>query len=132
MSLVLADTSVWVRIRQPSVGPLLAAAAKRNVLAMVGPIALEILRSARDTVQLEREAQDLHHLNQIPVQPPVVARALQVQAALARRGYHRGPSSVDLLAAAAAESVGAELWHCDRHFELIRQVTGQPMRKVGR
>jgi len=25
----------------------------------------------------------------------------------------------------------AELWHCDRHFELIAEVTGQPMRRVG-
>ena len=38
---------------------------------------------------------------------------------------------MDLLAAAAAESVDAELWHCDRHFELIEEVTGQPMRRVG-
>ena len=33
--------------------------------------------------------------------------------------------------AAAAESVDAELWHCDRHFELIAEVTGQRMRRVG-
>ncbi len=61
----------------------------------------------------------------------VERRAREVSLALSRRGYHRGPSPVDLLAAAAAESVGAELWHCDRHFELIAEVTGQPMRRVG-
>ena len=36
------------------------------------------------------------------------------------------------LAAAAAESVGAALWHCDRHFELIAQVTGQLQERVGK
>ncbi len=32
---------------------------------------------------------------------------------------------------AAAEAVDAELWHCDRHFELIAEVTGQPVRRLG-
>lgn len=123
---------MWVRIREPAVGRLVAFAAKKNALAMVAPISLEILRSARDSVQLQREAEDFRHLNQIPLSEGVARRALSVQAALAHRGYHRGPSPVDLLAAAAAESVGAELWHCDRHFELIGEMTGQPMRKVGR
>jgi predicted nucleic acid-binding protein len=50
---------------------------------------------------------------------------------LSRRGYQGGPSPVDLLTAAAAEAVGVEFWHCDRHFELIAEVTGQPMRRLG-
>ena len=58
-------------------------------------------------------------------------RAREIQAALSWRGYHRGPSAANLLTAAAAESVEAELWHCDRHFDLIAEVTGQPVRKVG-
>jgi predicted nucleic acid-binding protein len=36
-----------------------------------------------------------------------------------------------LLAAAAAAEVGIELWHCDRHFELIAELTDQPMRRLG-
>jgi predicted nucleic acid-binding protein len=71
-------------------------------------------------------------LHAIDLTPAMGWRARVVQAALALRGYHRGPSPIDLLAAAAAEAVGAELWHCDRHFELIGQVTGQPMRRLGR
>jgi predicted nucleic acid-binding protein len=66
------------------------------------------------------------------VDPELGRRAREVQAALARRGDHRGPSPVDLITAAAAESVDAELWHCDRHFELIAQVTGQRIRGLGR
>ena len=38
---------------------------------------------------------------------------------------------MDLLTAAAAEAVDAELWHCDRLFELIAEVTGQSVRRIG-
>ncbi len=44
---------------------------------------------------------------------------------------HQGPSPVDLLTVAVAEAVDAELWHRDRYFELIAEVTGQPVRRLG-
>lgn len=132
MTLVLADTSVWQRRAQHDVADRLAAALEQNAVAMVDPIELELLRSAfgaRDHDSLRRDYRDLHR---IPLTETIGARALEVQGALASRGYHRGPSVTDLLAAAAAEDADAELWHCDRHFELIADVTGQPMRKLGR
>ena len=131
MSLVLADTSVWVRERQAPVAALMAVALRGNRLAMVLPVALELLRSAPTARHLRQEARRLDSLHQIEVSASVSRRARAVQAALAERGYHRGVSPTDLVAAAAAESVDAELWHCDRHFELIAEVTGQPMRRVG-
>ena len=33
------------------------------------------------------------------------------------------------MVAAAAESVGAEVWHCDRDYELIAEVTKQAHRR---
>ena len=131
MRLVVADTSVWARERQPRVAALIATAARANVLAMIVPVTLELLRSARTAARLRNEARRYDRLRQIEVTCVVEARARAVQETLAQRGYHRGPSPVDLLLAAAAESVDAELWHCDRHFELIAEVTGQPMRRVG-
>lgn len=131
MSLVLADTSVWARERQPAVGTLLADAIRADALATVLPLTLELLRSAQSSTQLEIEAKRYHTLHQLEITPLVSRRAREVQRQLAVLGYHRGPSAVDLMAAAAAESVHAELWHCDRHFELIADVTGQPMRRVG-
>ena len=102
---------------------------------MVDPIELELelelLRSAwggADHDQIRAECSGLHR---IPLDAEIGARAVEVQSGLARRGYHRGPSVTDLLAAAAAEAVGAELWHCDRHFELSAEVTGQPLRRLG-
>jgi predicted nucleic acid-binding protein len=131
VSLVLADTSSWARIHQPSVARLLAATATARMLTIVTPVILELLRSARSFPELVRHAQDLDTLHLVELTSEMSQRAREVQAVLARRGHHRGPTPVDLLAAAAAEAVGAELWHCDRHFELIAAITGQAVRKVG-
>ena len=128
---IVADTSVWAREHQRPVAALLAAAIHANVLATVTPLTLELLRSARSAAELAVDATRFDALQQIQISPSVARRAREVQAHLSWRGYHRGPSAVDLLAAAAAESVDAELWHCDRHFELIAEVTGQRMRRVG-
>jgi predicted nucleic acid-binding protein len=129
--LVLADTSVWVRERQAPVAALMAVALRGNRLAIVLPVVLELLRSAPTARHLRQEAERLDSLHQIDLSDGVASRAREVQGILAERGYHRGVSPTDLVAAAAAESVDAELWHCDRHFELIAEVTGQRMRRVG-
>jgi predicted nucleic acid-binding protein len=132
LSLVLIDTSVWARQNQPLVKQALAEAIEANAVAMVVPVMLELLRSARSQAELLSLAEDYEALHLIPLDPGLGRRARAVQAVLAKRGYHRGPSPVDLITAAAAESIGAELWHCDKHFELIAQFTGQPVRRLGR
>lgn len=132
MSLVVIDTSVWARHHQPQVRQAVAEAIDAHAVAMAAPVLLELLRSARDHAELLELAEEYEALHVIPLDPDLGKRARAVQAALARRGYHRGPSPVDLLTAAAAESVGAELWHCDKQFERIAQVTGQPIRRLGR
>jgi len=128
---VVVDTSAWMRRRQPQVGEALAGAIEEDKVALTTPILLELLRSAVGSRDAKALAVEYGFLARIPITRPVEARALEVQERLTERGHHRGPSPVDLLAAAAAESVGAELWHCDRHFELIAEVTGQPVRRVG-
>jgi predicted nucleic acid-binding protein len=130
--LVLPDTSVWMRRDQPVVGPVLAEAIEADEVVVVLPIVLELLRAARDVRHLRLRARRYGALREVQMTAAVGRRARAVQEALAERGYHRGPSPTDLAAAAAAESAGAELWHCDRHFELIGEVTGQPMRRLGR
>lgn len=131
MTLVLADTTVWMRRNQAEVASSLADVVEEGRAAMTTPLALELLRSSRDVRAARATADELNALRRIPITEWVERRARNVLLALAWRGYHRGPSPVDLLAAAAAESVDAELWHCDRHFELIAEITGQPMRRVG-
>jgi predicted nucleic acid-binding protein len=131
VTLVVADTSTWLRREQTVVADELIAAIERNELAMVLPVRLELLRSARDAQRLRAEASWYDALPQIDLTPQIGRRAGFVQQSLAERGYHRGPSPNDLLTAAAAEAAGAELWPCDRHFELIADVTGQQQRRVG-
>jgi predicted nucleic acid-binding protein len=58
--------------------------------------------------------------------PRAESRAVEVQGMLARRGQHRAPSIPDLLLAATAELAGLTVLHCDKDFDLIAQVTGQP------
>ncbi len=131
MTFALADTSVWARSFQPEVAELLSDAVEEDRVLMIAPVVLELLRGTRDLRALERDARRYDTLPVINMTPAFEERARYVQRRLAWRGYHRGPSSVDLLAAAAAEAADAELWHCDRHFELIAEVTGQPVRRVG-
>jgi predicted nucleic acid-binding protein len=129
--LVLPDTSVWSRRHQADVAEELANAIEAERVATVLPIVLELLRSARDVREAREQEEELRGLQELTVTARVAARAREIIVRLAESGHHRGPSSTDLIAAAAAELSGAELWHCDRHFELIGEVTGQPMRRVG-
>lgn len=72
-------------------------------------------------------------LSMMPVEyltPPVEDRAVEVQVLLADRGQHRAPSVPDLLIAAAAELGGLTVLHVDKDFELIADVTGQPVERL--
>ncbi len=55
---------------------------------------------------------------------------MAVQAALADRGQHRGPSIPDLLNAAAAEVAQLTVLHLDQDYELIADITGQPVERL--
>jgi predicted nucleic acid-binding protein len=99
---------------------------ERNSLHLVSPVRLELLFSARDPADYSALAGDLAGLPEVPVDPAVTARAEEVQALLAGRSHHRGPTPVDLYVAAAAEVNGLTLVHYDRHFDAIVLVTGQP------
>jgi len=111
---------------------MLADAIDRDEVVAAAPVVLELLRGARDRADLERRSRQYDALPQVHLDESLETRARHVQLALSWRGYHRGPSAADLLTAVAAEAAGVELWHCDRHFELIAEVTGQPVRRVGR
>ena len=62
--------------------------------------------------------------------PSVEDRAVEVQHLLAGRGQHRAPGVADLLVAATAELSGLTVLHVDKDFELIAQVTGQPVERL--
>jgi predicted nucleic acid-binding protein len=86
-----------------------------------------------------RTAAEAHHesvsapLALMPVAyltPAVEDRAVEVQLLLADRGQHRAPSIPDLLVAALAEISGLTVLAFDKDFELIAQITGQPVQRL--
>ena len=95
-------------------------------LLITSPVRLELLYSARGPADYARLADDLAGLPDLTVDDAVTRRAEEVQAILAGRSQHRGPTPVDLCVAAVAEIAAATLIHYDRHFDAIARVTGQP------
>ena len=59
--------------------------------------------------------------------PAVEDRAVAVQRLLAERGQHRAPSIPGLLIAAAAELNQRTVLHLDKDFDLIADLTRQPV-----
>lgn len=62
--------------------------------------------------------------------PRIEDRALELQQALAERGQHRAPAIPDLLIAATAELAALTVLHLDKDFELIAEITGQPVERL--
>ena len=67
----------------------------------------------------------------MPVHDRAFARAREVQGDLTGKSQHRTAGPVDLLVAATAELHGLTLLHHDRDFDVVAQVTGQPLRWYG-
>src|SRR5215467_2010825 len=93
--------------------------------------ALEICYSAPNLADLEALIAGQRALEWLPVSEAALDRALEAQRLLAahRGNGHRRPIP-DLIIAATAEQHGAEVLHVDRDYELIAEVTGQPMRRL--
>jgi predicted nucleic acid-binding protein len=92
---------------------------------------LEIGYSMRSAAALAAELDDvLGRLVSVHTPPRAEDRAIEVQAVLTERGHHRAPSIPDLLVAATAEATGHVVLHLDKDFELIAEITGQPMERL--
>lgn len=129
----LADTSAWTtsprhRDSAAAFDRLLAS----DAIATCEIVKLELLRTARDSVEFARMRSSLDELQHAPISDEVWQRATDVFEAFAQQGplHHRRVSTPDLLIAAAAELAGMTVVHYDRHFELIAEVTGQPVRAI--
>jgi predicted nucleic acid-binding protein len=129
----LADTSAWTnRLKDHHVAAEFNDAVTRREIATCEIVMLELLSSARDPEHFSRRRRRLEALELVEVGPPVWRRATDVFEQLARRGplHHRRVALPDLLVAAAAERAGMPVCHYDRDFELIAEVTGQPVRAI--
>jgi predicted nucleic acid-binding protein len=97
-------------------------------IATCAIVDLEVLRAARDARHHHEIAAERQLLPRAPITEACTNRAIEVQAELCERG-RRVPIS-DLLIAAAAERDGLTVLHYDHDFDLIAEVTGQPMEWV--
>jgi len=128
----LADKSALVKLAASDQAMSWSERIQRGLVRIATVTRLEIGFSARS-------AQELHTvLEQAPVAampveyltPAMEDRALEVLALLADRGQHRAPSVPDLLVAAIAELTHLTVLHHDKDFELIAEVTGQPVERL--
>lgn len=128
MNAWLIDKSALVRLGVSSDAELWARRIERGLVHITTVTRLEVGYSARSATELRR-AFDGPPIASMPVEyltPTIEDRAVEVQALLAGRGHHRGPSIPDLLVAATAELAKLTILHVDHDYELIAEVTGQP------
>ena len=95
-------------------------------------VRLELLRTTRDQPGLSRLRDDLDSLRDVAIGDRVWRRATDILELLAEAGplHHRRVALPDLVIAAAAEIAELPVLHYDRDFELIAEVTGQPVRAL--
>jgi len=132
LSVLLADKSAleWARRDQRARTAFLDLR-NAHVIAACHMTAMEICYSARNLADLEALLAGQRALEWLPVTEAAMDRALEVQRLLAAHtgNGHRRPIP-DLITAATAEMHGAEVLHVDRDYEMIAEVTGQPMRRL--
>lgn len=128
----LIDTSALVRLDGSVHVREWGARIQRGLVRINTTARLELGYSARSAEDhrgtLERlpvSAMPVEHLT-----PAAEDRSVEVQLALAEVGHHRAPSIPDLLLAASAELAGLTVLHFDKDFELIADVTGQPIERL--
>ena len=128
----LIDKSALVRLASSSDASEWASRIQRGLVRISTLTRLEVGFSARSADDLARSFAGAP-LSAMPVEyltPAAEDRAVAVQHALARTGHHRAPSIPDLLIAAVAEVAKLRVLHLDKDFELIAEVTGQPVEQL--
>lgn len=130
MATHLVDKSAWVRLARDSVRERWNTALTEGRLALTGLGMLEILVSVRSAGDFTNVHGALGAMPRLAITERIVDRAIDVQGEMVGRGTHRAPSPADLILAACAEVNGLTVLHYDRDFELIADVTGQPMEWV--
>jgi predicted nucleic acid-binding protein len=128
----LIDKSALVRLAASPDAAQWAARIERGLVRIATVSRLETGYSARSGPDL-RAAFRRAPLSSLPVEyltPAIEDRAVEILTLLADRGQHRAPSLPDLIIAAAAELAGLTVLHLDKDFDLIAEITGQPMERL--
>jgi predicted nucleic acid-binding protein len=127
----LADSSAWTtRHRDTRVRSDFDALVRAGRISTCDPVEFELLWTARSADEFASMRADFARGSRIRTLPEDWDRAAGVWNQLVRRGGHRQIPRFDLLVAAVAERAGWPVLHYDRHFEVIAEVTGQPLRAI--
>ncbi|MGH8917539.1 MAG: PIN domain-containing protein [Actinomycetes bacterium] len=128
----LIDKSALVRLGHSTEAPEWARRIERGLVRITTLTLLEVGYSARTAGELTSGLRR-PPVSAMPVEyltPAIEDRAVSILTALADRGQHRAPSIPDLLIAAAAELAGLTVLHLDKDFEIIGEITGQPLHRL--
>jgi predicted nucleic acid-binding protein len=123
-ALFLVDNSAFARWRQPAVAAVLDPLHERGLLAVTGPIEMEVMYSARNAKEATELRSFLSGFDYLPCDDEVWARALNLRQQAVERGSHRALSTTDLLICAVAEHHRATALHYDQDFEQIAELAG--------
>jgi predicted nucleic acid-binding protein len=127
----LADTSAWTnKDRDVAVCSDFDHRVLAGEIALSPSVLMELLWSARNSADFDDIVMELAALPRLNADGPVWDRAVEVWRELVRRGRHRQVPQNDLVVAATAELARVPVCHYDRHFEVIAEVTGQPVRAI--
>lgn len=127
----LADTSALARADKPEVAERLGPLLRGQRIATCTIVALELGRGTRSPRHHQATVLQVETVyGHVDIGQATFDRAAEVQAALARRGHHRGVPVADLVIAAAAEQAGLAVLHYDADFDRIARVTRQPVEWV--
>ena len=132
MTTWLIDKSALVRLAASPDAPEWANRIERGLVRITTVTRLEVGYSARTGADL-RAGLRRPPLSAMPVEyltPATEERALEVLSLLADRGHHRAPSIPDLLIAAVAELADLTVLHNDKDFDLIAEITAQPLERL--
>jgi hypothetical protein len=128
----LIDKSALVRLGTSPDAVDWANRIERGLIRITSMTLLEVGYSARSASDL-RHALTAAPLRWMPVEyltPAIEDRAIELLAILADRSQHRAPSIPDLLIAATAELAQLTVLHVDKDYELIADITGQPLERL--
>jgi predicted nucleic acid-binding protein len=121
----LADKSALARFPVAAVARRLRPLMEEGLLATCAIVDLEVLYSSRNLADYEETLEERRSLDDAPITPEVMSRAIELQHELARRGQHRLPIP-DLVISAAAQVAGLVVLHYDADFERIAAAGGAP------
>jgi predicted nucleic acid-binding protein len=128
----LIDKSALVRLAVSPDAADWAARIERGLVRITTVTRLEVGYSARSGLAL-RAGLIRPPLSMMPVEyltPAIEDRSVEILTLLADRGQHRAPSVPDLIIAATAELAGLTVLHRDKDFEIIADITGQPLERL--